>query len=121
MNLENEIFVSHIVYSMLIGGSVFKYVDSTDFKDWGTMKEWTDVMNNHQTIFCDYDGVIVKNKGKFGVTNWYNSDDEPIEENIKTIKELNINIFIKMDRCGMKIFTKMANDMEFGKNGLKME
>jgi ribonucleotide monophosphatase NagD (HAD superfamily) len=52
------------------------------------MKEWTDVMNNHQTIFCDYDGVIVKNKGKFGVTNWYNSDDEPIEENVKTIKEL---------------------------------
>lgn len=88
MNLSNEIFVSHIVYSMIIGGSVFKYVDSTDFKDWGTMNEWTDVMNNHQTIFCDYDGVLVKNKGKFGVTNWYNSEDEAIEENVQTIKQL---------------------------------
>lgn len=88
MNLIEEVFVSHIVYSMIVGGAIFKYVASSDFEDWGTINEWMSVVNSQQSIFCDFDGVLVKNKGKFGRFNWYNSEDAAIEGNVKIIKDL---------------------------------
>jgi len=110
MSLSGEIFVSHIVYSLIIKGQLFKYIDSTEFMDWGTMDEWVSEINKYQTIFCDYDGVLSKNKGKFGRVNWYNSPDEPIIENLEIIKNLVDN--------GAKLIITTARDVSLNE---KME
>ena len=88
LDLRQEIFISHIIYSMLVDQVVFRYIEASQFKDWGTINEWKSEIKKHQTVFCDYDGVLVYNKGKFGKENWHNSEDVPIIENVKFLKQL---------------------------------
>jgi hypothetical protein len=83
-----EIYLSHIV-SFLIGTgkSVFKYLETTDFEDWGTLTDWRDTQKRYTTYFIDIDGVIFKNRGRYGRENW---DNPPIvlEKNVAAIKKL---------------------------------
>lgn len=83
----SEIYISHVI-SYMIGTRkyVFMYAPVANYEDWGTMDDWHLIQLEKQTYFLDYDGVIVKNVGKYGISNWENSN-EIIEENIKAIKE----------------------------------
>ena len=40
-----------------------------------------------QTYFIDIDGVVFKNKGKYGRLNW-NDEDVPLDNNVSIIKRL---------------------------------
>lgn len=85
INTENEIYVSHIVYSMLISGSNFKAVVANKYADWGTFSDYQNYMNSFHTIFCDVDGVLFNNGSKFGKNGW---NTDPIIENLEFLLNL---------------------------------
>lgn len=83
-NSEGEIYISHVIYSMLIDGEVFKAEKADDYEDFGTSKEYFSYMNTFLTVFCDIDGVLLENGSKFGKKKWRT---EPLENNIKLLAE----------------------------------
>ncbi len=86
--IKGEMFVSHIIsYILAKKETAFIFVEADDYSDWGTIYEWKDVLKNYRTYFCDVDGVLLKNCGKYGRINWSNNK-ETISENIEAIKML---------------------------------
>jgi hypothetical protein len=87
-NIEWEIYISHVIsYLIGTGKCIFKYIEAEDFEDWGTLLDWRIVQERQKTYFIDLDGVLLNNRGKYGVKNWSNCM-EPLEENIKVVKRL---------------------------------
>lgn len=85
---QGEMYVSHIISSMILDKKVFMHVKATSYRDWGTINEWTKEANSYQSLFCDFDGVLVVNKGKFGSNNWFTHNDIAIEANIQQLISL---------------------------------
>ncbi len=83
-NTEGEIYISHVIYSMLIDGEVFKAEKADSYEDFGTSKEYFSYMNTFLTVFCDIDGVLLENGSKFGKKKW---KTEALENNIKLLAE----------------------------------
>lgn len=82
---SNEVYVSHIIYKMLLDGVEFKKVDANNYVDWGTQREYRDFCHKHITVFCDIDGVLLKNGSKFANNGWHTHG---IAENIESLKKL---------------------------------
>ena len=82
------VYLSHVI-SYLIGthASVYSYAEASDYEDWGTLDDWKIIQARHSTYFLDIDGILLKNKGKYGKENWSNSLPL-LEENIKAVKKL---------------------------------
>jgi len=122
MNEKNEesfeIYLSHtIAYMIGANKGVFRYVRCSDFEDWGTLYDWELVRDNMRTFFIDFDGVIVKNTGKYGSRNW-SEEFDVIPNNIKHIKNLydrGAQIVITTSR--EKEHTKRIYEL-FRKNGI---
>ncbi|MFI3291771.1 MAG: HAD hydrolase family protein [Opitutales bacterium] len=86
--ISGEMFVSHLISHMLSKNKyIFEAVFAYDYSDWGTLNEWQQVQKRSRTYFVDVDGVLMKNRGKYGSVNWYNNKDV-LEENMKVIKKL---------------------------------
>ena len=83
-NIDSELYVSHIIYSLLLSGEKFKSYRASNYTDWGTIKEYRDFCQEHSTIFCDLDGVLFQNGSKFGKNGWA---VEIIKENIQALIE----------------------------------
>lgn len=86
LNKKQEIYTSHVIYNMILNGSIFKGKKADDFIDWGDIKSWERFKNNYETIFCDIDGTLVKNSSE----NFppYIGSAEPLIENIKVLNKL---------------------------------
>jgi len=56
---RKNIYVSHVIHSMLLGGENFKLKRACDFSDWGTLDDWNKFRGRYKTLFVDIDGVIV--------------------------------------------------------------
>jgi hypothetical protein len=80
-----EIYVSHVIYQMVINGSIFYTNKADNFKDIGTIKEYEEYTSRHITIFCDIDGVLLKNSSAFAEDPWGIS---PLENNIASLKKI---------------------------------
>lgn len=86
--LDKELYFSHIVSFLIEHDSKpFLVSYASRFEDWGTRDEWFSSSNLKKTYFFDIDGVLVKNTGKYGKKNWYNTL-EPIEDNVSEVKRL---------------------------------
>jgi hypothetical protein len=83
----NEMYFSDIISQLIDENVVFQCIFAKKYEDWGTSKEWFDSFRNKKTYIFDIDGVLLKNTGKYGRKNWFNTI-EPIDENIKKVKEL---------------------------------
>ena len=57
--------------------------EAQNYEDYGTSKEYLAYNNQTSTIFCDFDGVLLKNSNKFSKSPW---TYEPIDENIKALR-----------------------------------
>lgn len=87
-NIKGEMYISHVIsYLISTNKYTYEYIEAKDYEDWGTLKEWNEVQKKFRTYFVDVDGVLLRNRGKYGTKNWTNTV-EPIEENINTIKNL---------------------------------
>lgn len=82
---DEEIYVSHVIYHLLLGGADFRAVPCDSYVDWGTEREYREYCNQHITLFCDVDGVLLENGSKFSERGWLTP---PLEENLKKISEL---------------------------------
>lgn len=84
--INKEMYLSDII-NELIKDCNFKIVEALQYEDWGTRDRWMEYVKNYKTYFIDFDGVFVKNTGRFGKKNW-NSKFEEINNNILLIKKL---------------------------------
>lgn len=90
-NISGEMFISHVISYMLRNHEhLFNLFLAKSFKDFGTLEEWKEEQFKHRTYFVDFDGVLVKNSGKYGKRNWSNNF-EILEDNAKTIRDLQQN------------------------------
>ena len=87
-NIVGEIYLSHVIsYMISVKKIIFQAIHVTDFKDWGTIQEWKIEQQLYKSFFIDFDGVCIKNSGKYGIKNWDNNNDFIID-NLNTIRHL---------------------------------
>jgi hypothetical protein len=82
---KKDLYISHIVYKMILDGIIFKTVKCENYLDWGTKKEWDNYRSQYKTFFIDLDGVLVENGSehfnpKWGQTNVINNNAELIRK-----------------------------------------
>lgn len=58
------IYVSHVIYSLLLRGTMFESQPVEVFNDWGTLKEWNRYKRKFAVLFVDLDGTLVKNSAE---------------------------------------------------------
>jgi len=82
---NQEVYISHVIYSMLMGEENFRISKADGYIDWGTLREYRHYTRSFLTLFCDVDGVLLYNGSKFGKKGW---GTEPISENLQTISRM---------------------------------
>lgn len=82
---NEEVYISHIIYKMLLDGKEFISIKGKDYLDWGTLREYRHYCKKHFTLFCDVDGVLLKNGSKFAENGW---KTKGIEKNLSKISSL---------------------------------
>jgi hypothetical protein len=113
-----EIYPSHIISSLIAEGSIFKYIEAEEYNDWGTAKEWRNDAQRLSTYLVDIDGVVFRNKGRYGSKNW-SSADVPLKSNIAKLQEIQNNggqlIFVTSRPEEFRVKTELS----LKKHGLK--
>lgn len=86
--LENgpNLYISHLIYKMLLLNRPFKNNPISNFQDWGTIKEWNRFRKEFATLFLDVDGCLVVNSSQFFHPTW--GESGAIEKNISYINKL---------------------------------
>lgn len=82
---DGEIYVSHVVYRLMLQGEVFSTSTATGYIDWGTMQEYREYCGKRLTVFCDVDGVLLENGSKFGKEGWAS---QAIRDNVEVLSDL---------------------------------
>lgn len=93
IKLDREHYVSHVIFEMILKGSVFKPIVGLDYIDWGTLQEFRAYQSKATCLFIDFDGVLVYNSSKFDSPPWKYS---PIESNLNAILELQLRENLKI-------------------------
>ena len=91
LNLDDqskEAYISHLIAYNIYSGIEYKMILANKYVDFGTQSEWDLVRDNFKTLFVDFDGTVVQNRGKYGNHNWYSRNDVVIKKNIQTLKKL---------------------------------
>ena len=83
---NDNLYLSHIMYRMLLDSKQIAVCESENYKDWGTLEDWKNYTSDYKTYFVDIDGVLVQNSSQYFFPRWGQSD--PIRENINKINEL---------------------------------
>jgi hypothetical protein len=99
LQLSKNVYISDVIYSMILDHHSFFYTEAFDYIDWGTLREFRNYKKKFFTIFCDFDGCLIKNSSKFSKKPW---EIKPIKENINCLKnlqkKLNIELIITTSR-----------------------
>jgi hypothetical protein len=88
---SSELYISHVLAKNIYEGVIYKYYEADAYSDFGTQKEWEDERKKFKTIFCDFDGTLVKNIGKYGKTTWADHSDVILKNNMNLLKNLHEN------------------------------
>ena len=81
-----ELYISHIIYRLLLDKIIFFEKNINNYIDWGTQKAWANYLSTFKTLFIDIDGTLFYNSGEYFTPKW--GETEPIKENINIIKNL---------------------------------
>ena len=96
---SKNVFISDVIFSMILENNYFSYCEASNYIDWGTLREFRNFQNKFYTIFCDFDGCLVENGSKFSKNTYRTS---PITENLNCIRNLqkiiNIELIITTSR-----------------------
>lgn len=60
-DMEGECYISHIIFEMMLSGSTFYGIKTSNFKDWGTIDAWNKYKSQYKCLFVDIDGTLVIN------------------------------------------------------------
>jgi hypothetical protein len=85
-NGSDDVYLSHIIYKMIIDGIPFTYSEVGDYTDWGTIKEWRAFARQFATLFVDLDGTLIKNSGQYTKPGW--GETPGISANIEAVNSL---------------------------------
>lgn len=80
------LYVSHIIFGMILNGHRFANENCYEYIDWGTSREWLDYCSKFKTYFIDIDGIVVENSSSYMKPRW--GTTPAIQENVKLINEL---------------------------------
>ena len=61
LDTGEEIYLSHVIYQLLLMGYQFEGIQVENFLDWGTLDDWNLYKNNYKCFFIDIDGVLISN------------------------------------------------------------
>ena len=81
---NKDLYISHLIQKKLLEGSTFHAYEAFAYESYGTLVEFKNYVKDVKTIFCDFDGVLVKNSSKFDSPPWQYI---PIESNILHLEE----------------------------------
>lgn len=85
-HLTSEIYMSNIIFEMLLHNERFVGIKTQSYEDWGTLQEWNRYKGTFKTLFVDLDGVLIKNTSVY--MKPFVGSGEPLIENIKYMQEL---------------------------------
>ena len=98
--LKKELYISHIIYRILLDKHIFNVSNIKEYIDWGTQNEWEKYISQFKTLFVDIDGTLFYNSGEYFSPKW--GETKPIKENIEKIKNLyntgKVQIFLTTSR-----------------------
>ena len=98
---NSEIFISHVMKSMIDSGIHITATEGSNYIDCGTYDSYITHMKKHVTIFCDIDGIIFKNQSKY-FKNSYSNPPTINQNAINFIKD-------KISNGATVIFTTARN------------
>jgi len=85
MGAEGEIYISHLIFEMLLSGSKFSSRRVEDYKDWGTIEDWRRYTRQYRCLFMDIDGVLLTNTS----VHFSNlGEGAPVRDNIEFLESL---------------------------------
>jgi hypothetical protein len=83
---QDDLYISHLVYQMILAGKIFVAPVCADYEDWGTLRDWNRFKSQYATIFIDLDGVLVINSAEYFEPLW--GQTEGIDANIRVLNQL---------------------------------
>jgi hypothetical protein len=83
---DKNLYVSHIIFKMLLDNIPFRVNEVKNYLDWGTIKEWNDYKASYVTLFIDLDGILVKDSSMYFEPKWGTTNG--IKENVEIVNEL---------------------------------
>lgn len=83
---SDDLYISHVVYQMMLSGVKFKKSAVKEYIDWGTLKEWNMYKSQYSTLFINIDGVLVEKSHEFFEPNYGNTTK--IKDNVAAINSL---------------------------------
>ena len=84
--VSEEIYISNIIFEMLLDGHAFVGIKTERYEDWGTLQEWNKFKKTFKTLFIDLDGVLIENTSHKMAP--FMGSGTPLSENIKFLREL---------------------------------
>lgn len=81
--MEREIYISHVI-SYLIGikKSVYSYVETKDYEDWGTKKDWYNLLDRKKTYIINVEDIVTRNNKQIGMNMVYDEESIAVLRNI---------------------------------------
>lgn len=67
---DSELFISHVIKTMMENGCIFGGVRAINYLDCGTYESFIENQKRHATIFCDLDGVVFYNQSRYFENNY---------------------------------------------------
>jgi hypothetical protein len=96
----DNLYISHVIYKMMLDGVEFQKSDVKKYIDWGTLKEWNMYRAQYSTLFINIDGVLVKDSDEF-FEPVYGSTGR-IDNNVDTLNKLynsgKVNVILTTSR-----------------------
>ena len=84
--LNNEGYVSDIIYLMLLSNFRFQSISTSQFKDWGTIEEWNRYKEKFKCMFVDIDGTLITTSSNLFAP--YTGSGKALNENIAALNNL---------------------------------
>ncbi len=81
-----NLYISHVVYKMMLDGFVFSGASVSNYLDWGTLEDWNQYRQQYCTLFIDLDGVLVENSAEYFQPFW--GETGAIAPNVDAINRL---------------------------------
>lgn len=115
---KDNLYVSHIIYSMMLQGHIFLNSKVKNYLDWGTLNEWNLYKRKFATLFVDIDGTLVKNSGQFFTPKW--GETNKIKENVEMLNSLyetgKVHIILTTSRT---LDYKEKTELQLKREGIK--
>ena len=111
---NDNLYISHIIQKQILDGKNFKSLEAENYQDYGTYQDYKKFMKKTKSLFCDFDGTLVKNSSKFDNPPW---KYEPIQDNLELIsKFLKTSPYSKLIITTSRPNSEIKNIQEFLKS-----